>query len=224
MAERKTIIAISGSTRRLSTNLHLIQAIIGLYQDRLDIEVFQHLADLPHFNPDLDTDNPPPAVASLRQQLHDADGILICTPEYAMGVPGTLKNAIDWTVSSMEFSHKPVALITASSSGEKGHRALMESLKVLEAELPDSSQLVISFAGTKIKDGKITDGDTLSRVIRVMDSLIKNIDERTREDRGKIEPSISLDSGSGLMRNRVDVLEDVCVGKKVVPRRSPTTW
>jgi hypothetical protein len=120
MAERKKVIAISGSTRRLSTNLHLIKAIMGLYLHRLDIDVFQHLADLPHFNPDLDTDNPPPAVSSFRKHLNDADGILICTPEYAMGVPGTLKNAIDWTVSSMEFAHKPVALITASSSGEKG--------------------------------------------------------------------------------------------------------
>src|SRR4030095_11309838 len=104
-----------------STNLNLIKAIIDLSADQLDIKIFEGLSDIPHFNPDRDTDDPPKKVADFRRQLKEADGILICTPEYAMGVPGTLKNAIDWTVSSCEFSHKPVALITASSAGPKGH-------------------------------------------------------------------------------------------------------
>ena len=110
MTDRKKILAISGSTRQLSTNLSLIHAIIELFSD-LDINIFQGLSDIPHFNPDLDTDDPPKNVSRFRNQLSEADGILICTPEYAMGVPGTLKNAIDWTVSSMEFLHKPVAFI-----------------------------------------------------------------------------------------------------------------
>jgi len=180
MTDRKKIIAISGSTRQLSTNLNLINAIIGIYSDKLDFKIFQALSDIPHFNPDLDTDNPPKTVADFRKQLNEADGILICTPEYAMGVPGTLKNAIDWTVSSMEFSHKPVALITASTSGQKGHQSLMETLKIIESNIPDSSQLLISFVKTKIKGDKITDVDTLEQVKQLIDSLTKTINTKTK--------------------------------------------
>jgi chromate reductase len=175
----KKILAISGSTRQSSTNLNLINAIIELSKDALDIKVFQGLSEIPHFNPDLDNETPPSNVASFRKQLKEANGILICTPEYAMGVPGTLKNAIDWTVSSCEFSHKPVALITASSVGEKGHASLLETLRIIESNIPDSSQLLISYVQTKVsRDGKITDVNTLEEVRKLIASLINIIDKK----------------------------------------------
>src|SRR5438552_1813234 len=110
MKSRQKILAICGSTRSSSTNSNLIRAIINLCSTNIDIRIFNCLPEIPHFNPDLDNDKPPGEVANFRRELREADGILICTPEYALGVPGTLKNAIDWTVSSMEFSHKPVGL------------------------------------------------------------------------------------------------------------------
>ena len=171
---RKKIIVICGSTRADSVNLHLIQAIGDIANAQFEINIFKELAGIPHFNPDLDTDSPPAEVTQFREQLKAADGILICTPEYAMGVPGTLKNAIDWTVSSMEFSHKPVALITASSSGHKAHASLMETLKVIESEMTPATSLLISFIKTKIsQDGKIKDEKTLAEVQK----LIKAFDE-----------------------------------------------
>ena len=179
--DKKKIFAIPGSTRQSSTNLNLIKAISDLFEEKLAIKIFHGLSDIPHFSPDLDTADPPKNVLEFRKQLKEADGILICTPEYAMGVPGTLKNAIDWTVSSMEFSHKPVALITASSSGEKAHHSLLETLKVIESEIPGSSQLLISFAKTKIKDDKITDTDTLEKVKQLIGSFINTIDNKTQE-------------------------------------------
>src|SRR5688572_1709078 len=111
----KSILAICGSTRKVSSNLQLIHAIREMAKGRFDTLVFEGLDRIPHFNPDLDTDSPPLEVKRFRESLRAAEGVLVCTPEYAMGVPGTLKNAIDWTVSSCEFSRKPVALITASS-------------------------------------------------------------------------------------------------------------
>jgi len=178
MKERKKIIAISGSTRQQSTNLNLIKAIADLYVDEIDLNIFQELAEIPHFNPDLDNENPPAAVVKFREQLSQADGILICTPEYAMGVPGTLKNAIDWTVSSMEFSHKPVALITASSSGQKAHHSLMDTLRIIESDIPESSQLLISFVKTKVKDVKIINPETLQQVKAVVNSLLAGIEKK----------------------------------------------
>jgi NAD(P)H-dependent FMN reductase len=183
MGDRRKILAISGSTRKSSANLTLINAIIKLFSDRLRIKVYDGLSDIPHFNPDLDNETPPAEVSYFRSQLRDADGILISTPEYAMGVPGTLKNAIDWTVSSMEFSQKPVALITASTSGQKAHCSLLETLKVIESDIPGSSQLLISAIKTKVKDDQIINQETLEQVKDVIGSLINRIEEKIIQSR-----------------------------------------
>ncbi|MEO7988514.1 MAG: NADPH-dependent FMN reductase [Chryseolinea sp.] len=186
MTNKKKILAISGSTRKKSSNLNLINAIEELSSSVFSITIFEGLTDIPHFNPDLDNENPPHEVVRFRRLLKEADGILICTPEYAMGVPGTLKNAIDWIVSSCEFSHKPLALITASSMGEKGHASLLDTLRIIEAGITEDTQLVIPFVKTKVSsEGKITDEGTLSSVLKLIDALNQNIDRHT------LLPSIS---------------------------------
>jgi NAD(P)H-dependent FMN reductase len=150
----------------------LIHAIEDLTRNKFSISIFDGLVEIPHFNPDIDNDTPPAAVARFRQLLKEADGILICTPEYAMGVPGTLKNAIDWTVSSCEFSYKPVALITASSLGENGHDSLMKTLRIIESKIADQTQLVISFVKTKVsRENKIIDSKTLAQVNELIESF-----------------------------------------------------
>lgn len=133
---------------------------------------------LPPFNPDNDDANAGEAVADLRDQLNQAEGVLICTPEYAMGVPGTLKNAIDWTVSSANFYRKSTALITASSVGEKGHASLLETLKVIDAAVSDETQLLISHAKLKVSnDYKITDSPTLAAVETLIHAFDKAIEQ-----------------------------------------------
>jgi chromate reductase, NAD(P)H dehydrogenase (quinone) len=176
MAGKKTIAAICGSTKRSSINLSLIKAIAELTSADFDFTIFTGITGIPHFNPDLEGETTPVEVTTFRDMLRKSDAILICTPEYAMGVPGSLKNAIDWTVSSCEFSHKPVALITASSMGYKGHQSLLETLKIIESDITDETQLVIPFVKTKVSgDGKITDAETLSKVKSVMDALKQRI-------------------------------------------------
>ena len=170
----KKIFALCGSTRQNSINLALLKIIAGLEKETIEVQIFTQLDYLPHYNPDIDSaEHTPTFVLNFRNKIRQADGILICTPEYAMGVPGTLKNAVDWTVSSMEFSQKPTALITASTSGEKGHQALLETLKVIEAKIDNDTSLLISTPNTKIKDGVITDKETLEKVKSVMKHLIK---------------------------------------------------
>ncbi len=126
---RKKVIAISGSTRQNSTNHHLIKAILDLSRDELDITVYEGILSLPQFNPDNDNEKVASEVADFRQHLNNADGIIVCTPEYAHGVPGTLKNAIDWTISTSQFPHKPTMLITASTDGRYGHQAIIKNFK-----------------------------------------------------------------------------------------------
>ncbi len=176
MREKIKILAISGSTRTASSNLNLIKAIADIASETFTINIFERLYDLPHFNPNLDNENVPEQVTDFRRQLREADGILICTPEYAIGVPGTLKNAIDWTISSMEFSQKPVALITASLSGEKAHKSLLGTLLIIEAQITADTQLLISFIKSKVNDTcKITDKETLNSVTKLIQSLIEII-------------------------------------------------
>jgi chromate reductase, NAD(P)H dehydrogenase (quinone) len=170
----KKIFALCGSTRQNSINLELLKIIATLEKESIELQIFTQIDYLPHYNPDIDNpEQTPPFVENFRNKLKDADGILICTPEYAMGVPGTLKNALDWTVSSMEFSKKPTALITASTSGEKGHLSLLETLKIIESKIDDKTSLLISTPKTKIKDGVITDKETLKKVREVIRNLIK---------------------------------------------------
>ena len=170
----KKIFAICGSTRQNSINLELLNIIKIVEKDTIDLLIFTQIDYLPHYNPDIDnSEHTPTFVTNFRHKLTEADGILICTPEYAMGVPGTLKNALDWTVSSMEFSQKPTALITASTSGEKGHQSLLETLKVIEAKIDKKTSLLISTPKTKIKDGIITNEETLKQIRSVIENLIK---------------------------------------------------
>ena len=173
MEHRKNILAISGSTRKQSSNLNLIKAIEKLYANELSIKIYDGLLNLPQFNPDDDTEKPPVQVTDLRKQIKEANGILICTPEYAMGVPGSLKNLLDWTVSSSDFSNKPVVAITASSSGQKAHLSLLATLQVIEALINERTQLLISFIKTKVNDRQqITDENTLKDVRSTMDAFI----------------------------------------------------
>jgi NAD(P)H-dependent FMN reductase len=171
----KKIFALSGSTRSASVNLGLIKAVAQQYASQLTFDIFEGLEQLPQFNPDKDIpgDTILPEIAAMRQRMRAADGILICTPEYAMGLPGALKNALDWTVSSCEFSGKPVAVVTAASMGEKTHASLLGTLRIIEASVTDDCQLLIPFAQAKIgKEGIIKDTATAAQIQLLMDSFI----------------------------------------------------
>jgi chromate reductase, NAD(P)H dehydrogenase (quinone) len=175
-ANKKNILAISGSTRKNSTNYHLIKAIEELSKDFFTITIFEGIAELPHFNPDANNEIVSQKVIAFRQLISTAHAVIICTPEYAHGVPGTLKNAIDWTVSTNEFSQKPVALITASTDGTYAHKAMLEILRVIEAKNIDNHNLLIQFAKTKITESnQITDKKTFDAVAAMIKSLEKTI-------------------------------------------------
>jgi len=143
------ILAILGSTRKSSVNLQILNAIADLISDSISIQINEDLDKLPHFNPDLDNDYAPELVQVFRTKIKEADGVLICTPEYVFNLPGSLKNAIEWTVSTTVFSQKPVAIITASALGEKAHEALQLIMKTIEAKVSEQTQLLIQ--GLKVK-------------------------------------------------------------------------
>jgi chromate reductase, NAD(P)H dehydrogenase (quinone) len=178
------ILVISGSLRASSSNTAILQTLIKLAPVHVDISIYSRLGDLPHFNPDIDLENSIkiPVVKDWRTQLKNADGIVICTPEYAHGVPGVLKNALDWIVSSGEFMHKPTAVISASPSpdgGKRAHASLVQTLRMMMAEMKEETMLRIPAVSAKLSDqGILTDADTERSLASLLDALVKEIDKR----------------------------------------------
>jgi chromate reductase, NAD(P)H dehydrogenase (quinone) len=138
------LLAISGSLRSISKNTTLIKAAILLAPAGVDLTLYPDLGAIPPFNPDLDELDrgvAPAPVLAFRDALRAAEGLFFCSPEYAHGVSGVLKNALDWLVGSGELVGKPLLVFNAAPSSFHAHRALVETLRtmdarVLEAALP----------------------------------------------------------------------------------------
>lgn len=168
------LLTICGSTRNNSSNHRLILAIGELFKGQVDLLPAVELSAIPVFIPGLPENDEPEIVSVFRNQIRSAQAVLICTPEYAHGVPGALKNAIDWTVGSGEFSHKPTALITASTDGRLGHAALLETLKVIECEGIETLNLLIQFIQTRINHaGEITDSTIKQNLVQLIEKLLE---------------------------------------------------
>jgi len=174
---KKKIIAVSGSTRKNSSNFKILKFISEYANSQYEVEIFEDLESIPHFNPDLDTENPPEEVTIFRNKILAADGVIICTPEYVFSLPGSLKNALEWCVSTTVFSNKKVGLITASASGEKGHEQLSLIMKTIEAEFDDKTQLLIQGIRGKLDDdGNIIDEKTLLNLREFIRNFEKHIE------------------------------------------------
>jgi len=141
------LLAISGSLRAVSTNTTLLKAAIALAPAGMTIELWDGLGGLPHFNPDLDIDPLPPPVIAWRKKVAEADGLLISSPEYARGVPGSLKNALDWLVSGPEHPGKPVAFFHASERGVASQAALRLILETMGTRIVDAATITVPLLG-----------------------------------------------------------------------------
>tara|TARA_R110002033_G_scaffold59560_1_gene109476 strand:+ start:1177 stop:1713 length:537 start_codon:yes stop_codon:yes gene_type:complete len=173
---KKKILAISGSTRKESTNHKILEFIANKFSDIMNFEIYDGVDKLPHFNTELDENNLPTEVSKFRKKIENADGILFCTPEYIFSLPGSLKNAIEWNVSTRLFANKPVAIIVASASGEKAFKSLGLILETIEAKISLESRLLIQGAKGKInQDGSITNKNILKEIDLLIKSFSKSI-------------------------------------------------
>jgi NAD(P)H-dependent FMN reductase len=165
--ERKRIFAIIGSASRNSVNQKLVEKFAALVEEELSVTIFNSLRELPHFDPEESIHNPPPKIVELRKEIEQADGILICTPEYVFGLPGGLKNAIEWCVSTTVFSDKPAGLITASASGKKCHEELQLIMRTVMARFTEDTALLIEgIKGKMNAQGDITEDKTLRELVK----------------------------------------------------------
>jgi len=162
------IVAISGSLRAKSSNTALLHSAARVAPPEMEIVFYDGLGTLPHFNPDLDLEGsvPPPAVAELRALLTGADAVLLSSPEYAYGVPGSLKNLLDWLVSCGDLVGKPVLLINAASGGGATAQAsLVQTLTAMHWNVLLSASL----------RGNTVDGAIEKQLRTSLDALAKAI-------------------------------------------------
>jgi NAD(P)H-dependent FMN reductase len=173
---KKNIFAIIGSASENSSNLKLVNKITELTKEDFIVTVFDNLALLPHFNAELSIEHTPQTILDFREKILEADGILICTPEYVFSIPSRLKNAIEWCVATTVFSQKPVGIITASANGQKGHDELKLIMKTVEANFTEATTLLIPGIKSKIdEEGNILDKHTqekLSSFIKLFRELV----------------------------------------------------
>lgn len=168
------VLAIAGSLRAGSSNVALVRVIAELAPEDVTVTIFESLGTLPLFSPDIDTDELPPSIVSFREEIDAADTILICTPEYAYGMPGSLKNALDWLVSSASLYRKPVAALSASPSPRGGDCALawlLQTLTALDANVPDGASFPISIIREEIDIAYIKDKDLGKQILAMFKAL-----------------------------------------------------
>lgn len=142
------------------------------------MSIYGELAELPPFNPDLDVDRAPATVTRFRAQLHACDAVLISSPEYAHGVPGVLKNALDWVVGSGELVDKPIALINASGRAIHAWTSLRDTLTVMSARVIAAASITVRLDGRSLDSNGIVGDATLSAALRsAIDALVSGVHE-----------------------------------------------
>lgn len=148
------ILAISGSLRAASLNSALLRAVTRLAPDGINVVIYSGLGDLPLFNPDIE-DSDPPSVANLRMEVTSSDALLIASPEYAHGVSGVMKNALDWMVGSEAFMQKPVALLNASPRATHAQASLRETILMMSACIVEEASIAVPILGSNLSEDEI---------------------------------------------------------------------
>ncbi len=175
-----SLLAVSGSLRSQSANTAILKAMAEVAPPGVQIYLYDGIGNLPFFNPE--TEQKTAMVQDFRKAIQESDGIIICTPEYAFGIPGVLKNALDWLVGSGEINGKPVAAISASplpTGGDKALLSLENTLTALGTVKSEKTILKIPFILKKLSaDSLLTDETTKQQLKDVLQALIAMIAER----------------------------------------------
>ncbi len=169
------ILALSGSLRANSINSALLRAAARLAPVKLTVTVYHGLGDLPLFNPDIE-DRSIESVTNFHAQVANADALLIASPEYAHGVTGTIKNALDWLVSFEPFTYKPVGIFNASPRAQHADVALREILKTMSAMIVEEASMTIPLLGANLdEDGMVSTPSVAASIRGALVALSKAV-------------------------------------------------
>ncbi len=176
------LLTIAGSLRAASTNAAALEALALVAPDGIQVVRYRELARLPAFNPDDDEDGrAPPPVAALRAGVKACDGLVIAAPEYAHGVPGALKNALDWMVASDAFPGKPIALVNCAPRAFHAQSALRETLATMAARLVPAAFVALPLTGETLDAAAIAADPRFAGPLReALEALVAAISESAR--------------------------------------------
>ncbi|CAN7410981.1 NAD(P)H-dependent oxidoreductase [Rhizobium rhizogenes] len=147
MAKQLSLYALCGSLRRASTSRRLLEALGAASPDGISIEICDFIGDLPIFNPDDESDRTPAIVTTFAEKIRHADGLIVSCPEYAHGIPGGFKNALDWLVSRDEVPFKPLMFAHASHRGDLVLEQLTDVLQTMSLRIVPEAFLRVPLAG-----------------------------------------------------------------------------
>ena len=150
--------------RASSLNSALLRAAARIAAPDIEVQLYRGLGDLPLFNPDMESSDPA-AVALLRAVLVENDAVLIASPEYAHGITGALKNALDWMVGNESFVNKPVALLNASARSWHAQAALRETLVTMSAVIVDAACVTVPLLGSGLDENGIVAHPEISVIL-----------------------------------------------------------
>lgn len=151
-----SLLTLCGSLRAQSSNRVILRAYAQLASD-LAFTHFESLGDLPHFNPDLDRDDfaLPAPVVHLRALVRAADALVVSTPEYAHGLPGAFKNALDWLVSDPTFPGKPVVILSVERGSRWAYDSLCEILRTMSAVVLANASVFLPLGTNRVDSTSI---------------------------------------------------------------------
>ncbi|RWZ54480.1 NAD(P)H-dependent oxidoreductase [Halobacillus fulvus] len=193
MTENKLrIVTILGSLRKESYNKILLQSITDVADQRWEL-TSADISNLPLFNQDLETESDPEAVATFKETLKQADGVLIVTPEYNSGIPGVLKNALDWgsrPAKSSVFTNTPVAIAGATPGGVGTALAQMQvrqTLTAMNANVMSNPKVLVGGVQKKIDfdSQRIEDSRTMSRLEEFIDAFTSFVEMYQHSSKGR---------------------------------------
>jgi chromate reductase len=179
------LLGVSGSLRRESNNTALLRTLQESMQADVEMSI-KTLRDIPLYDQDLENEGTPQAVRELRAEIEASDGLIICSPEYNCGMPGVLKNALDWAsrpASASPMKGKPVLIVTSSPAFTGGVRAqaqLREVLTGMLARVTVWPQVVIAGVHGKVQNGRLADDAALQFLRDAVGGLAAEIALRPR--------------------------------------------
>jgi len=174
------LLGISGSLRRDSYCTAVLRSLESLLPSRATMQICP-LNDVPLYNADLDGDAPPESVARMKEAIRAADGLVVCSPEYNYGIPGVLKNAIDWASRpgfASPLKGKPALIVTASPGTAGGVRAQAQIRDALAATLARPvirQHVAIANIASRVREGRLADEATLDFVRTALSDLLEDI-------------------------------------------------
>ncbi len=212
------ILALSGSLRAASINSAVLRTVRHLAPASIDVSLFSGLGDLPLYNPDLEI--APPAIAvQLRIEVATADALLIASPEYAHGVTGTIKNALDWLVAFEGFADKPVAVLNATPRAHHADAALRETLVTMSATLIEAASITLPLPSTNIGEAELL---AAPEIVLLLTGVLTKI-QRTVKLLPDMKPflgsSLYIDSQHPAIVVQAAKLAEGCAGEEEIAKR-----